>query len=88
VPTTSTYSHLDGIIAWQACLDTPSSRAKNIAVRSSHLGLAHHPAVLWAVADRLALPADAWKPFMPPALLLGAFPAASPSTPATAGSLM
>lgn len=74
VPATSVYSRYDGIVSWRACLDEPGPRAENIAVIGSHLGLGHHPAVLWAVADRLAQPAGEWKPFTPPSLLRHAFP--------------
>ena len=56
VPTTSIYSHYDGIVHWQTCLNTPGERCENIAVMASHLGLGHHPAAIWAVADRLAQP--------------------------------
>ena len=56
MPATSIYSHYDGIVHWQACLDTPGERCENIAVMASHLGLGHHPAAIWAVADRLAQP--------------------------------
>ena len=56
VPATSIYSHFDGIVHWQTCLDTPGERCENIAVMASHLGLGHHPASIWAVADRLAQP--------------------------------
>ena len=52
-----------------------SPRAENIAVLASHLGIANHPAALWAIADRLAQPADQWKPFQPPSLLRTAYPA-------------
>ena len=45
VPATSIYSHFDGIVHWQTCLDTPGERCENIAVMASHLGLGHHPAV-------------------------------------------
>lgn len=75
VPATSIYTPLDGIVAWRTCLDEPGPRAENIAVLASHLGIAHHPATLWAVADRLAQPADRWTPFQPPALLRMAYPA-------------
>ena len=74
VPATSIYSRVDGIVSWRACLDTPSATAENIAVLGSHLGLGHHPAVAWAVADRLAQPDGAWAPFRPPPLLSYAFP--------------
>jgi pimeloyl-ACP methyl ester carboxylesterase len=78
VPATSIYSRCDGIVAWQACLDAPSERAENIAVVGSHLGLGHHPAVIWAVADRLAQPRDQWAPFRAPAALRPLYPPADP----------
>ena len=34
----------------------PGERCENIAVMASHLGLGHHPAAIWAIADRLAQP--------------------------------
>jgi pimeloyl-ACP methyl ester carboxylesterase len=74
VPTTSIYSPLDGIIAWRTCLNEPGPQAENIAVSASHLGFGHHPAVIWAVADRLARPAGQWVPFRPPPLLRPAYP--------------
>ncbi len=74
VPATSIYSRYDGIVAWPACLDEPSPRAENIAVVSSHFGYGHHPAVIFAVADRLAQPLDQWEPFQPPPALRRLFP--------------
>jgi len=74
VPATSIYSPLDGIVAWRTCLDEPSERAENIAVLASHMGIARHPAALWAVADRLAQPSDSWAPFRPPSLMRLAYP--------------
>jgi len=74
VPATSIYSRLDGIVAWHACLDAPGPRVQNVAVLASHLGIGHHPASLYAVADRLAQPEGSWSPFRPPALLRAAFP--------------
>jgi pimeloyl-ACP methyl ester carboxylesterase len=76
VPATSIYSRYDGIVAWQACLDLPSARAENIAVVSSHLGFGHHPAVIWAVADRLAQPLGEWAPFRAPRALRPLYPPA------------
>ena len=80
VPATSIYSHLDGIVHWQACLDTPGERCENIAVMASHLGLGHHPAAIWAIADRLAQPEGTWRPFKAPLFLRPAFP--RPAEPA------
>jgi pimeloyl-ACP methyl ester carboxylesterase len=74
VPSTSVYSRYDGIVHWQACLQTPSPRAENVAVHASHLGLGHHPAVLYAVADRLAQQEGSWRPFRPPLALRPLFP--------------
>ncbi|HEU5267010.1 MAG TPA: alpha/beta hydrolase [Jatrophihabitans sp.] len=74
VPTTSIYSRWDGIVAWQACLNRPSPYAENICVVGSHVGLGHHPAVIWAIADRLAQPAGQWTRFRPPLALRPLFP--------------
>ncbi len=74
VPSTAIYSRYDGMVAWQTCLDTPSERAENIAVLSSHIGYGHHPATVWAIADRLAQPVDTWAPFRPPTVLRPLFP--------------
>jgi pimeloyl-ACP methyl ester carboxylesterase len=63
VPTTSFYSETDGIVAWRSCLSDPGPLAENLAVRSSHCGMGHHPTVLLAIADRLAQPEGAWRPF-------------------------
>ena len=64
VPTTSIYSETDGIVAWQSCLVDAGPQAENLAVRSSHCGMGHHPTVLLAIADRLAQPEGAWRPFV------------------------
>jgi pimeloyl-ACP methyl ester carboxylesterase len=81
VPATSIYSHYDGIVHWSACLDAPGERCENIAVTASHLGLAHHPAAIWAVADRLAQPEGTWEPFQAPRILRPAFPTPARSAP-------
>ena len=62
VPSTAVYSRWDGVVDWRACRQQPGPRSENVAVRSSHLGMGHDPAVLWVVADRLAQPRDAWRP--------------------------
>ena len=74
VPSTSIYSHLDGIVHWSTCLETPGEHSENIAVMASHLGLGHHPAAIWAIADRLAQPEGTWSPFTPPRWLRPAYP--------------
>jgi pimeloyl-ACP methyl ester carboxylesterase len=74
VPATSIYSHFDGIVHWRTCLNEPGEFSENIAVTASHLGLGHHPAAIWAIADRLAQPEGEWKPFKAPTFLRPAFP--------------
>ena len=63
VPTTSIFSRTDGICAWQNCLNEDGPAAENIEVCGSHLGLGHHPAAVYAIADRLAQPEGRWKKF-------------------------
>ena len=63
VPTTAIFSRTDGICAWQGCMEKPSAQSENIEVESSHCGMGHHPAVVYAVADRLAQPEGQWAPF-------------------------
>jgi pimeloyl-ACP methyl ester carboxylesterase len=72
VPSTAVYSRSDGIVDWRACRQAPGPTSENVAVRSSHLGMGHDPAVLWLIADRLAQPRDAWRPFRRPAGVLRA----------------
>lgn len=63
VPTTAIFSRTDGICAWQGCKEKASPIAESIEVESSHCGMGHHPAVVYAVADRLAQAEGEWKPF-------------------------
>ena len=66
VPTTAIVSRTDAIASWQSCCTEPGPFSENLEVESSHLGIGHHPVVLLTIADRLAQPEDAWKPFQPP----------------------
>jgi len=63
VPTTAIFSRTDGICAWQGCMEKASATAESIEVESSHCGMGHHPAVVYAITDRLAQPEGRWKPF-------------------------
>jgi hypothetical protein len=63
MPTTSIYSRTDGVVAWQTSIEKVGPHSENIEVIASHLGLGAHPAVMYAVADRLAQPEEGWKPF-------------------------
>jgi pimeloyl-ACP methyl ester carboxylesterase len=63
VPTTAIFSRTDGICAWQGCMEQASATSESIEVESSHCGMGHHPAAVYAVADRLAQAEGEWAPF-------------------------
>ena len=73
VPTTCIYSRHDGIVAWECCLSDPAPLTENVEVRATHLGYGHEMQTLRVIADRLAQPEGAWRPY-----------AATPGTPAAA----
>ena len=66
VPVTAIYTRTDGIVSWLGCIESSGECCENIEVRGTHSGLGHNPAVLIAVADRLAQPEGEWRPFRPP----------------------
>src|SRR5688572_18593923 len=51
VPTTAIYSRSDGVVAWQNSVEPSGPHTESIEVVSSHVGMAVHAAVLYAVAD-------------------------------------
>jgi|Tabmets5t2r1_1033131.scaffolds.fasta_scaffold03128_1 pimeloyl-ACP methyl ester carboxylesterase len=66
VPSTAIYTRTDGVARWHLCIEAEHPRAENIEVRGSHCGLGHNPAVILAIADRLAQPEGSFRPFRPP----------------------
>ena len=74
VPSTAVFTRTDGVVPWRSALGEPGPQAENIEVLSSHCGLGHHPAVLWAVADRLAQAEGSWAPFEAPRAWAPFFP--------------
>lgn len=74
VPCTAIYSRTDGVCAWQNCLEEDTPLTENIEVKASHCGLGHHPAAVFAIADRLALPEGQWERFDRSGLRAVAFP--------------
>lgn len=90
IPTSCLYSLSDGVVPPQeATIDGDPALHENIQVPGSHIGLGFNGIVLAIVADRLAQPEDAWKPFVPQGLLarvLGVTTRATPpdSTPPVA----
>jgi pimeloyl-ACP methyl ester carboxylesterase len=70
-PHTAIYSKTDAIVPWTLAMGGDDV-AERIEVLGSHLGLGVNPAVLYAVADRLAAKDNA--PFRPPLLLTALYP--------------
>jgi predicted esterase YcpF (UPF0227 family) len=52
-PVTSIYSKSDGVVSWQASVDTYNQQAANIEVNGSHMGLGVNPKVWLTIADVL-----------------------------------
>jgi predicted alpha/beta hydrolase family esterase len=65
VPFTAIWSRSDGVVSPSDTNYTAGERAEAIEVCSSHCGLIAHPAVFYAVADRLAQSLEQWAPFAP-----------------------
>jgi pimeloyl-ACP methyl ester carboxylesterase len=63
VPLTAILSKSDGIVNWRLSVAPAGPQRESIEVAASHLGLGVNPAVLWAIADRLAQPDGEWRPF-------------------------
>jgi alpha-beta hydrolase superfamily lysophospholipase len=64
VPSTSIWSKVDGIVSWRSSVLRPNAQTENVEViGASHVGLGVSAPVLWAIADRLALPEGTFKPF-------------------------
>ncbi|MEM7016460.1 MAG: alpha/beta hydrolase [Pseudomonadota bacterium] len=76
MPATAIYTRADGVVAWRSCLEADSDITENVEVRTTHTGLGFHAPALWVIADRLARPADSWRPFRAPALLRSFYPRA------------
>jgi len=74
VPSTSIYTRTDGVVRWHACIDRTGPNHENIEVRGTHSGLPVNLAVLYAVTNRLAQPADEWQPFRAPLAVRQLFP--------------
>lgn len=62
-----------GIVRALVCLTDPAPGTENIGVATSNIGLAYHPTVILAIADRLAQTTGDWHPFRPPPLLRAAY---------------
>jgi pimeloyl-ACP methyl ester carboxylesterase len=66
VPVSCLYSLSDGVVPPQeATIQGDDALHENIRVQGSHVGLGFNPMVLAIVAERLAQPEGAWRPFSP-----------------------
>ena len=63
VPCTAIFSRTDGVAVAEVCTEAETDHTDNIEVCGSHGGLGFNPAVLYAIADRLAQEEDKWAPF-------------------------
>ena len=64
VPTTAIFTKTDGIVHWSTCVERPAPNTDNIEVAlASHTGLGFNAAVLFLIAERLAVPVSDWAPF-------------------------
>lgn len=63
VPTTSIFSHSDGVVAWEGSLQKESSTTESIVVPASHLGMGVNPLVMYLLSDRLSQPEGEWSKF-------------------------
>jgi hypothetical protein len=50
-PLTCIYSRSDGVVAWQASIDSYNPQARNVRVAGSHLGMGFNPLV-WRIIAR------------------------------------
>jgi pimeloyl-ACP methyl ester carboxylesterase len=82
VPATSIYTRTDGIVRWHTCIDTIGPRRENIEVFGTHSGLSYNITAAIAIADRLACPEGAWRPFRAPVRFAHLYPPPVSWTPA------
>lgn len=54
IPVTAIYSKFDGIVSWQACIDTKSDNVEHVEVFSTHIGLGFSADVFRIIARKLA----------------------------------
>lgn len=63
VPCSSILSRTDGVVGWRGSVQDVGPQSENIEVHASHCGMGVNPAVMVAIADRLAQPEGQWAPF-------------------------
>ncbi len=63
VPTTAVYTRSDGVVSWQSCCDAPAFEHESVEVTGCHTTMARNAGALRVIADRLAQPEGAWRPY-------------------------
>jgi pimeloyl-ACP methyl ester carboxylesterase len=63
VPSTAVFTRTDGVVCWQSCRDVAGPERESIEVAGCHTTMARNPTALAIVADRLAQPEGAWRPY-------------------------
>jgi alpha/beta hydrolase family protein len=53
-PVIAIYSRRDGVVAWQACIDSDGTNVEHVEVRTTHFGFGFSPDVYKIIAQRLA----------------------------------
>jgi pimeloyl-ACP methyl ester carboxylesterase len=64
VPATAIYTRTDGVVSWQSCRDVAGPERENIEVTGCHTTMARNAGALAIIADRLAQPEGAWRPYV------------------------
>jgi pimeloyl-ACP methyl ester carboxylesterase len=62
VPTTSLYALADDIVPWENSLNPAAPQAENLPIQPGHLRMPFDAAVARVIIDRLAEPAQGWRP--------------------------
>lgn len=84
VPTTAIYSLSDPVFGGPDCRQPPAPQCEDVAIVSSHLGMATHPVACHVITDRLAQPPGAWRPYVAPGPGGVPTPAPTPADPSAA----
>jgi pimeloyl-ACP methyl ester carboxylesterase len=62
-PVTAIDTKSDGIVAWQSCREIDGECRESIEIRGAHGTMVRNPAAWRLIADRLAQPEGAWRPY-------------------------
>ena len=63
MPVTAIFTRSDGIVAWQSCCECAGPERETIEVRGAHGTMVRNRAAWRIIADRLAQPEGAWRPY-------------------------